>query len=309
MRKIFSVLLLILILVCSLTACGQSASKTTTAMTTTAPTPSEVSVVQLDLQGYIDMFNGKTLAIIYQSQPEERFQQGLHNYYMTTSNIDVNVKIVYVDSLTDGLLMLRSGKITAMMVMRFTGLYLAQRNNDLVNYGSEALSYTTHMIFSPEKQAQLDRVNAAIKSMKEDGTLDQLTGRWITNLPAGEEPSGGAMPVIEGAETLKVGVSGDEPPLDYVAADGNPGGFNIAVLSEIGRRANINIALVTVNSRARFTALQSGKIDSFLWYANTQNLTGLTPAAAPSIQPAGASTFFLSDNYLNSRASILELKK
>lgn len=146
--------------------------------------------------------------------------------------------------------------------------------------------------------------------MKEDGALEKMIDKWITNLPVGQEPSGGKLPVIQGAETLEMGISGDEPPLDYIAADGTPGGFNIAVLSEIGRRANLNIDLVTVNSGARFTALQSGKIDSFLWYANVQELTATTsPVTPPSVQPAGANFFLQSDSYLYTRAGILGIKK
>jgi ABC-type amino acid transport substrate-binding protein len=299
------ILILVMVLICSMTACSKASVKTTTE----TPTPSEPAIVELDPQGYYDHFNGKTLGIIYQSQPAEVLQQSIQKYFKYRYNMDCSVNVVYVDSLTDGLLMLRSGKVNYLMLMRFTARYLAQRNNDLVIYGSEVQSYSTHMIFSPDKQAQLDRVNAAIKSMQEDGTLDKLTKQWITDLTAGKEPAGGAMPVIEGAEPLKMGISGDEPPLDYIAADGTPGGFNVAVLSEIGRRANFNIELVTVNSSARFTALQSGKIGSFLWYANTQVLNAPATAATPSVQPAGANFFLQSDPYLYTRGGILGLKQ
>lgn len=305
MRRFIGILLLVVLLISSLTACGQPAVKKTT-----EPTPSEVSVVQLDPQGYYDQFNGKTLAILYQNLPVEMLQQGIQKNFKYRYGIDASINVVYVDSLTDGLLMLRSGKVANLMVMRFTARYLAQRNNDLVIYGSEDTSYSTHMIFSPGKSSQLDKVNTAIKAMQDDGTLVKLTEQWITNLPAGKEPSGGVMPRIESAETLKVGISGDEPPLDYIAADGTPGGFNIAVLSEIGRRANLNIELVTVNSSARFTALQSGKIDSFLWYANTQELTATTsPVTTPSGQPTRDTFFLQSDSYLYTRGAILGLKK
>ncbi len=320
MHKIILVLVLTAVLICSMTACNKPAITTTTA----APGSSEPAIIQLDPQGYYDKFNGKIMAIIYQSEPQEVLQQGIQYFFKNRHDMDADVNITYVDSLTDGLLMLRSGKVDYLMAMRFTARYLAQRNNDLVIYGSEDTSYSTHIIFNLKKQAQLDRVNTAIRAMQEDGTLDKLTRQWITDLPVGGEPSGGTIPVIKGAETLKVGISGDEPPLDYIAADGVPGGFNVSVLSEIGRRANLNIELVTVNSSARFASLQSGKIDSFLWYANTHVLTGATPAAAaanaaaiaastptatPSTKPAGASLFLQSDSYMDSKSGILGIKE
>jgi ABC-type amino acid transport substrate-binding protein len=307
LRKVIPFLILAVVLVCSLTACGQSAAKTIT--TTAAPSPSEVSPVLLDAEGYHKLLNGKAMGFIYQNYNEDLMQQGSVDAFKKAMNIDINIKVVYVDSLSDGLLMLRSGKIAALQLMRFTGRYLAQRNADLTMYFNDGfLVFSTHMIFSPEKQTQLDRVNAAIKAMKEDGTLAKLTGQWITDLPVGQEPSSGSLPVIAGAETLKVGISGDAPPLDYIAADGAPGGFNVAVLSEIGRRANLNVELVTVNSGARFTALQSGKIDSFLWHTPYHNSAESALNSAPSTQTAGSKNFIKSDAYLDSRACILTLK-
>jgi ABC-type amino acid transport substrate-binding protein len=283
------------------------------ATTTAAPGTTAADIIQLDPQGYYDTFNGKTMAIIYQSEPEEVLQQGIQYFFKIRHDMDINIKIVYVDSLTDGLLMLRSNKVDYLMTMRFTARYLAQRNDDLVIYGSEDTSYTTHIIFNPEKQAQLERVNAAIAAMQADGTLDQLVQQWITDLPVGDEPSGAKIPVIQGAETIKMGISGDEPPLDYIAADGMPGGFNVAVLSEIGRRANLNFELVTVNSNARFASLYSGRIDSFLWYANTHVMTqspseSTTPTVTTATQPSGDSNFLQSIGYMDAKSGILGIK-
>ena len=312
MKKIVSILLLGLALIAFMMACGKSQATVTNTPTASGATAADI--IELDPQGYYDKFNGKTMAIIYQSEPQEVLQQGIHYYFKNNYNLDANIKIVYVDSLTDGILMLRSSKVDFLMTMRFTARYLAQRNNDLVIYGSEDTSYSTHIIFNPGKQAQLKQVNAAITAMQADGTLDKLIQKWITDLPVGKEPSSEKIPAIQGAETIKMGISGDEPPLDYIAADGIPGGFNVAVLSEIGRRANLNIELVTVNSNARFAALQSGRIDSFLWYANTHVLTDIrstatSPAAAPTAQTSGAGTFLQSNGYMDTKAGILGIKK
>jgi ABC-type amino acid transport substrate-binding protein len=305
MRKYILMLLLAAVLICSMTACSKPAEKTITE----TPVPSTEAVVKLDPAGYHDLLNGKTVATIYLNNSQQVVQQSIEKYFKQVHNVDINLAgVVYVDSLTDGLLMLRSRKVAALQVMRFTGRYLAQRNNDLSMYVNEFLSFSTQMIFSPGKSDQLEKVNVAIRAMKADGTLDKLTEKWITNLPAGKEPSGEAMPVIKGAETIKVGISGDAPPLDYIAADGIPGGFNVAVLSEISRRANLNIELVTVNSNARFSALQSGKIDSFLWHDTINNLAGFIPASTQSGQLAGPPSFLPSDSYLNGSGCLVVMK-
>ncbi len=114
-----------------------------------------------------------------------------------------------------------------------------------------------------EDKELLASINRALKSMKDDGTLERLTKQYITELK--DEPEAVAMPSIEGAPTIKVAVTGDMPPLDLIRADGTPAGFNTAVLSEIGRRLNRNVELVSVNSAARASALTSGNVDVIFW--------------------------------------------
>ena len=74
-----------------------------------------------------------------------------------------------------------------------------------------------------------------------------------------------ALPRIEGAPTLRVAVTGTLPPMDYVAPDGAPAGFNTAMLAEIGNRIGRNIELVQVDSVGRAAALASSVADAVFW--------------------------------------------
>ena len=105
--------------------------------------------------------------------------------------------------------------------------------------------------------------DAAIGDMKSDGTLETLTEKFIRNYMT--NPPAVEMPHIDGAPTIKVGITGDLPPLDLVLADGTPAGFNTAVLAEISKRINQNIELVQVDSAARAAALTSGQVDVIFW--------------------------------------------
>jgi ABC-type amino acid transport substrate-binding protein len=260
--KIFTALLMLILLTVGLTACGGRATPTPQ-----PATPSVTESAEIGPQEFYNLCNGRILASVYLKNTAEYNQKIVEDYYHDVLNLDLKYKsLVYVDSLTDGLLMLRSHKIDLLHVMRNTGYYLTQRYPDLQRYDVKLGIYSTQMIFSPRQYAQYLKVNAALKEMKEDGTLAKLINQWITRLPVGQEPSGATLPVIPGAETFKMGISGDEPPLDYIAADGQPGGFNVAVVGEISRRTNLNIELVNVVSGARFVSLQSGKIDAFLWH-------------------------------------------
>jgi ABC-type amino acid transport substrate-binding protein len=110
-----------------------------------------------------------------------------------------------------------------------------------------------------------DQFNEAIASMKADGTLDRLVKEQIEDMIASLVTAPITMPVADGARTIRVAVTGALPPMDYVAADGTPAGFNTAVLAEIASRTGLNIELVVVDSIGRAAALADGAVDAVFW--------------------------------------------
>ena len=105
--------------------------------------------------------------------------------------------------------------------------------------------------------------DAAISSMKSDGTLERLTEQFIRKLAL--TPTTVSLSKFDGEDTIKVAVTGDLPPLDLVLADGTPAGFNTALLAEISKRIHKNIELVQVDSASRAVALTSGEVDVIFW--------------------------------------------
>ena len=110
-----------------------------------------------------------------------------------------------------------------------------------------------------------DQFNAAIREISKDGTLKKLIDGQILAAINGSELE----PIIpeykSGRATIKVAVTGDLPPMDYVAADGTFAGFNTALLAEIGKRLDKNITMIQVSSIGRATALASGTVDVVFW--------------------------------------------
>ena len=103
----------------------------------------------------------------------------------------------------------------------------------------------------------------AILKITLDGTLARLTKTYIIDENA--EPPAVDMPHFDGAQTIKVAVTGDLPPLDYVTADGKPAGFNTALLSAISKIVGKNFELVQVAGGARTAALSSKQVDVIFW--------------------------------------------
>ncbi len=182
---------------------------------------------------------------------------------MVTSLIGAPAKeIIFYNRGGDVFAALKAGKIDAAPMHQFAADYLMKRNPELKTIPVEA-KFEGGVIMAVrnedlELKAMLD---SAITILTESGKLKQLEEEWVTNLPAENEPTNTAVAKIEGAKTIYVGVSGDFPPLDYMAADGRPAGFNVAILSEIGTVLNVNFEFVSLETQARFAALSSKKID------------------------------------------------
>ena len=190
-------------------------------------------------------------------------------------------KIIYYDTLDALLMALSAGDINNIEIYQSVARYLCATNDNLMlgpsfdaDKASETFADLTQRNFNGndfafmmmESNAALrDEFNDAIADMKEDGTLDRLVKEQIDDILDGGEIAPIELPHFDGAETLKVAVTGALPPMDYVAADGTPAGFNTAVLAEIANRTGKNIEIVVVDSLGRAAALASGTVDAVFW--------------------------------------------
>jgi ABC-type amino acid transport substrate-binding protein len=180
-------------------------------------------------------------------------------------------EIVYFKRGMDVYTALSSGKIDAFPTMNFCANYMLKRDKTLKMIEVPAkIEGGVIMVVRTEDQLLKEDLDKGISTLQDNGTLNTLESRWITNLSE-NDPVSEPMPKIEGAKTVYVGVSGDWKPLDYIAADGRPAGYNVAILSEIGKLLNINFEFVSIEADARFTALFSKKIDVIFYHFQSSN--------------------------------------
>ena len=191
-----------------------------------------------------------------------------------------HVEAVEFDNLNSMVMSLNAGRIDGMIVYFTVGSYLCRQNENLTSwleysemekiYGEEMLNIKNKFILDQilgtdfsflmmeDHLALRDEFNQAIADMKADGTLDALKAS-IMDLNKTE------IVKIDNAETIRVGVTGDLPPIDYVDEAGIPAGFNTAVLAEISKRTGKNIELVSIESGARSLALSQEEVDVVFW--------------------------------------------
>ena len=205
------------------------------------------------------------------------------SYLPLKAHLSANYK--YFDKMNDMQLALESNQIDILSTYRSVANYMLQRSDNKEILPTEKILSDTFCFAVRESDTKLkNTLNRAIKSMLDDGKLASLSKTYIVDIKNGAEPPAVPITKIEGADTIKVAVTGDLPPFDMVLADGTPAGFSTAVLAEISRRINKNIELVSVDSVARASILASKGADVVFWVA-VPNESILIPANID--QPTG----------------------
>ena len=197
---------------------------------------------------------------------EKRMEDILDN---VTEKTGVNVskyKITFYNDLKLMQMGIESGSVDQISVYKCVANYVTATNKkfELVQDGGLKLSDSFCFAVRKEDTALKAELDKAIDAMKADGTLDKLIKTYITDVKPDNIPEV-EIPMTEGAELIKVGVTGDLPPLDYVSPDGSPAGFNTAVLAEISKRIGKNVEVIDIDSGARSSALSAKMIDVIFW--------------------------------------------
>jgi ABC-type amino acid transport substrate-binding protein len=209
-------------------------------------------------------------------------------------------EVKYFNRYSDCVTAVLSGKVDAVLSPKFGAEYYVKKNTHLKMISREPVRVNVVMMLRSEDRSLKDNLDKAITTLRGNGTLKRLEDEWVTNLPADKDPISLGFPKIEGAKTIYVGVCGDYIPLDYIAANGRPAGYNVALLTEVGKLLNINFEFVSIETQARFAALSSKKID--LIFCNLQ-------ANTPALLALKSNSWAATKPYFTSEAGCFLVKK
>ena len=184
--------------------------------------------------------------------------------------LDVKIsshKPVFFDNLNAMQMALQSNQIDEISTYWSVARYMIAKEPRFGVLKDHSLEFIDSFCFAlRDDETELrDSLNAVIKEMQADGTFGRLTKEYITDINTETDPPVVDLPVFQSAETIKVAVTGDLPPFDFIGSDGKPAGFNTAVLAEIGNRLLKNIEIVNIESGARAAALSSKQVDVVFW--------------------------------------------
>ena len=246
MKKIFALLVTCALILA--TGCGsQSGNKT----------PENNEALKLGTIKYLNV--SETLLDEYFEKAASRMSQ--------TSSLRAP-KHVFFDNMSSMLAALQAGQIDEFTTYKCVGNYLATQNTacEVTTQGVPKISDSFCCALREDESDLKKEFDDAITKLTADGTIAKLAKTYITDANFADLPAVD-MPHFDGADTIKVAVTGDLPPLDFVRADGKAAGFNTAVLSAISQQLGKNFELVNVDSGARATALTTGEVDVVFWVA------------------------------------------
>lgn len=223
-----------------------------------------------------------------------------------TGKVLLQLELTYFNNLSSMALALQTGRIDAMSLPYEVARYLMLRSPDLYQYfiDEKAAHFETELCIAMAQGSEvlMDELNAALDSMKVDGTLEALKIDYIDQATQDGEPLPVELPVLEGAQELRVVVTGDLPPLDYVSAEGHSGGYNMVLLAELSRRMNVNFVLIAAEAGSRAETIFSGRADMIFWMRRITSGDGLLIS---NECPQG---LIVSDSYFVSPLVVLEMK-
>ena len=208
---------------------------------------------------------------------EESAKQEWEDYDLLDGFLSELVKsrrvVHFYDSLLSMQMALRAGKIDEMVLPEPVVTYLMANNpkDYEIQFSLNMMPSTISFGFKKGNTALKNDFDNAIKAMKKDGTLIVLENRYIKDIGT-EVPEDVKFTDFKGSKPIKIAVTGDLPPIDYIAADGRATGYNTAILSEIGKRLKRTIRVISVEAGGRSAALASERADVVFWYRNTDGL-------------------------------------
>lgn len=236
MKKLSTVLSMLLVLSLLLSACGKNNAEPITEWT--------------DL-------DGKTLAEFGFAVSENDFANMMNNA------LDITLEsAVIVPTPAEMALLIQNDQADAGVTHVYNAKYICSRNDDLDYVVGSPMAASMVFVNGSGLKAEIDQ---AITTLRENGVIDNLVETWLSDEAMKADPQPATIETIPGAETIKVGISGVLAPMDYATADGKPGGFNVALIGEVSKLLGKNAEFVNIDPESRFLALSSETIDLFFW--------------------------------------------
>jgi polar amino acid transport system substrate-binding protein len=160
----------------------------------------------------------------------------------------------------DAALAVKTKKADAFAYDKSTLQYLVARSNNEFTIIPGKLATMEMAIPMPlDRQALRQSINAAIRKLKVDGTLERMYQKWFVDVKA-KTPLMPSISLKRPSRTLHMGTCLLFEPFAFVA-DGEKSGFDIELAYRLAEILGVKLEITDMAFDALFAGLQSGKLD------------------------------------------------
>jgi polar amino acid transport system substrate-binding protein len=165
----------------------------------------------------------------------------------------------HFDDIVDAIGALKAGQLDAVLTGYPAALQSTKRNRDLTLV-QESLSHeNTSIGIRKGNTALLTQVDGILTELKADGTLADMSRRWLKADLSPYEEVDIRLPTT--GTPLRVGVSATREPFNFVDANGRITGHDAELSRRIGQKLGRPVEFQNMKFTALIPALQTGKID------------------------------------------------
>ncbi|HIV68593.1 MAG TPA: ABC transporter permease subunit [Candidatus Butyricicoccus stercorigallinarum] len=208
-----------------------------------------------DITGLADL-NGKKIAVQEGTTGDLLCTPGEDNDIIT----DESTQVQRYKKGTDAIVTLNNGGVDAVVIDKNPAENFVANNSDTLKLIEDDTSTEEYAIAVAKGDTELlDRINSGLQKIKEDGTFDRLVAEYIGG-DTEEEPA------AEDGERLviNVGTNAEFPPFEYIGDDGEPDGFDMAVIQAIGEAAGFDVEITNMEFKSLIASLATGSLDAVI---------------------------------------------
>ena len=189
---------------------------------------------------------------------------------------------------TDAVVTLKNGAVDAVMIDDNPAKQFVKQDPDtLVAFADDTSTEEYAIAVQKGDTELLDKINDGLQKIRDNGTFDALVAQYIGD---GEESA-----AADGdKQVLNVGTNAEFPPFEYMDDNGQPDGFDIAVIQAIGEKQGFDVKITNMEFKSLIASLSTGGVDAVI--------------AGMTVTPERQESVDFSDSYYTATQSIIVQK-
>ena len=161
---------------------------------------------------------------------------------------------------TDAVVTLNNGGVDAVVIDKNPAETFVANNEGKLKLIEDETSTEEYAIAVGKGNSELlEKINSGLKKIKEDGTFDKLVAEYIGGETEEETPADDGE-----KQVVNVGTNAEFPPFEYIGDDGEPDGFDMAVIKAIGEAEGFDVKITNMEFKSLIASLSTGSLDAVI---------------------------------------------